>query len=476
MHIGSLRTALFAYLYAKKNNGHFIVRIEDTDRERFVPDAEERILESLKWAGITPDNATYFISPEEYSLDSHGPYVQSRRLDIYKTYTKQLIDSGHAYYAFDTSEELDAMRKKQEAEKKAPRYDRNAMRNQMTLEEEETTALIASGTPHTIRLKVPENEVVAFQDVIRGEVSFKTSEIDDQILMKSDGYPTYHLAVVVDDHLMEITHVIRGEEWLPSTPKHILLYQAFGWEAPFYAHLPLLVNEQKQKLSKREGDVSVEDFKDKGYLPEALVNFIALLGWNPGDEREFFNLGQLVQEFSLERVHKAPAVFDIKKLNSINSHYIRQIEVLDLVEMVKPFSKLTVSPDVMLKITLVLRDRLTHLAEFDALAQGFLTVQEYSSELLQFPKSTNEHTVLGLTKALEILQNSETGIWDDQEMLTETLGSVVHELGLKNGDVFWPVRVALSGQEKSASPVEFLWVLGKEESIKRIEKAVSYLK
>ncbi|MFH1286865.1 MAG: glutamate--tRNA ligase [Candidatus Magasanikbacteria bacterium] len=335
LHIGGLRTALFAYLHAKKSGGIFLLRIEDTDRERFVEGGMENILNSLSWAGITPDEGV--VQNKNGNIvqkGEHGPYIQSERNDIYNEHIQKLLDSGHAYHCFCSRERLGEVREEQQKNKQPTLYDghcRNMSENEVKerLEEQDVQ--------HVIRLRIPEEGTTSFEDSIRGTVKFKNSLIDDQVLQKSDGFPTYHLANVVDDHLMEITHVIRGEEWLSSTPKHILLYQFFGWKVPTFAHLPLLINEQKQKLSKRHGDVSVEDFKEAGYLPEALVNFVAFLGWNPGDEREIFTLSELTDEFDLSKVQKAAAVFNREKLNWVNKHYICQMEPDFLLEATKPF-------------------------------------------------------------------------------------------------------------------------------------------
>ena len=322
--MGGLRTALYNYLFAKKNGGAFILRIEDTDRSRYVEGAVDSLITTLQWAGLDFDEGPLRGGPK-------GPYVQSERLTIYKQHAEILLNSGKAYYAFDTTEELEEMRKHQEKMRIPTKYDRRALK----LTKEEVKEKLESGLPYVVRLKVPDTATVAFDDHIRGRVEFSTDQIDDQVLLKSDGYPTYHLANVVDDHLMEITHVIRGEEWLSSTPKHVLLYQYFGWELPQLAHLPLLLNPDKSKLSKRQGDVAVEDYRGKGYLKEALVNFVAFLGWNPGDEREIFSLDELVKEFSLERVGKAGAVFNIEKLDWLNAQHLRSKSDEEILAMLK---------------------------------------------------------------------------------------------------------------------------------------------
>jgi glutamyl-tRNA synthetase, bacterial family len=321
MHVGSLRSALYDYLLAKKFGGSFILRIEDTDQTREVEGAVENIIKILSWAGLD-----YSEGPGKPGICAS--YIQSERLSIYNKYAQQLIEQGDAYYCFCSTERLDQMRERQRAMSLPPAYDRRC-RN---LPKEEVDKNLASGHNHVIRMKVPLEGQVIVKDLIRGDIVFDYKVLDDQVLMKSDGFPTYHLAVVVDDHEMEISHVIRGEEWLPSTPKHLLLYKYFGWTAPEFAHFPLLLNPDRSKLSKRQGDVAVEDYRDKGYLPEALINFIALLGWNPGDgdEREIFSLPELVNEFTIERVGKSGAVFDIEKLQWLNGVYIRKNSAQEL--------------------------------------------------------------------------------------------------------------------------------------------------
>ena len=323
LHIGSLRSALYNYLFAKHHGGVCILRIEDTDRTRLVEGAIEEQIASLAWAGVTFDEGPHVGG-------DYGPYIQSERFDLYREYGMKLIESQHAYYAFDTSEELDEMRQRQQAAGIAPKYDRSVMRNQFTLGEQETQRLLDEGAEYVIRLTIPHNEDIRFTDAVRGDVVVQGREVDDQILLKSDGFPTYHLANIVDDHLMGITHVIRGEEWLPSTPKHVILYRAFGWEAPTFAHLPLLLNPDRSKMSKRHGDVMVSDFRDKGYFADAMVNYVALCGWNPGTEQEVFSHDALIEQFSLERVGKAGAIFDYKKLDWMNSEYLKQRDPADL--------------------------------------------------------------------------------------------------------------------------------------------------
>jgi glutamyl-tRNA synthetase len=312
LHVGGLRTALYNFLFAKHHGGKFILRIEDTDQTRKVEGAVENLIETLKWAGVEYDEG-----PDRDG--GFGPYIQSQRLELYRQHVKELVGFDKAYYCFCTSERLDEVRQKQMALKQSPSYDRRC-RN---LSFSEAEHRVAVGERYVVRMKVPLDGEITFEDVIRGKVTIAHKMLDDQVLIKSDGFPTYHLAVVVDDHLMGITHIIRGEEWLSSVPKHILLYQYFGWEVPVLVHLPLLLNPDKSKLSKRQGDVAVEDYRAKGYLKEAIVNFIAFLGWNPGDEREVFFMDQLIQEFSLERVGKSGAVFNVDKLNWLNQQHIK---------------------------------------------------------------------------------------------------------------------------------------------------------
>ena len=313
VHLGSLRTALYNYLFARHHNGTFILRIEDTDQARYTEGAVENLLTTLQWAGLDYDEG-----PEKNG--SYGPYYQSQRRDIYNKYVDQLLTAGNAYRCFCSAERLQKIREAQIASKETPKYD-GLCRN-LSVQESEGRAANES---FVVRLKIPESGETIVRDIIRGEVIFQNELIDDQVLIKSDGFPTYHLANVVDDHLMQISHVIRGEEWLLSMPKHILLYDYLGWEKPQFAHLPLLLNEDRSKLSKRQGDVAVEDYRKKGYLPQALVNFVALLGWNRGDDQEMFSLEELVESFSLERVSKAGAIFNREKLDWMNGIYLREI-------------------------------------------------------------------------------------------------------------------------------------------------------
>ncbi len=456
LHIGSARTALFEYLAAKSSGGKFYLRIEDTDRSRYVEGAEERLLESLRWLKLIPDNVDNIV-------------VQSERLDLYKKHAFELVKSGKAYICTCTKEELDAERKKLEAESKPPRYtgacrDKNIQPGDV------------SGD-YVIRLKMPSTGEVVVHDLVRGDIKFDLSLFDDQILLKSDGYPTYHLASVIDDHEMGITYILRAEEWLSSTPKHLVLYEAFGWTPPKFGHFSMILAPDHSKLSKRHGATSVEEFKLLGYLPEAIINFTALLGWNPKDEREFFTLDELVTEFKLANLNKAPAVFNIDKLNSINEHYIRiqnsEFRIQKDNSKIKNYlSNFNVAELTDGEFELIGRGGYKTLGEAAEYILKLRQEPEYDASILIFKKSTKETTL----EALQLVQSKLPTIeqWNN-EAIQQLLADVVSEGGFNNGDVFWPVRVALSGAEKSPSPVELAVALGKEKTLKRIEKAVAKL-
>ena len=449
LHIGSARTALFAYLFAKRNGGEFLLRIEDTDRARLVEGSAERMIESLKWLNIVPENLNNIV-------------VQSKRTDIYLKYALELVKNGKAYVCECSKERLEKLREEQERKKLPPQYDRHC--RDLNLEYKEG---------FVIRFKMPLSGEIVFSDPILGEIKFDAALQDDAVLIKSDGFPTYHLAAIVDDHEMKISHVIRGVEWLASTPKHIALYEAFGWEPPLFAHLPVILGpDHKHKLSKRDGDVSVIDFKTKGYLPEALINFIVLLGWNPKTEREIFSLDELVSEFKLENVNKSPAVFDINKLNDISEKYIKEQvenEKLKVKSIFKKEFELEVSDG---ELALVGRGGFVTLKDAADYILKLRQDPEYEGKMLIFKKSTEEATLKGLQAAEAELQTIDD--WKVQELQMQ-LSLVVSRNNLTNGDVFWPVRVALSGEERSPSPVELAIALGKKETLKRIEKAIKKL-
>ncbi|OGI14131.1 MAG: glutamate--tRNA ligase [Candidatus Moranbacteria bacterium RIFCSPHIGHO2_12_FULL_54_9] len=500
LHIGGLRTALYNYLFAKKHGGTFILRIEDTDQSRFVPGAIESLIQSLDETGLTPDEGVFLKKnhgsgirdqetkesksyPGIIESGDFGPYIQSERLDIYKQYADELIASGKAYHCFCSAERLTEVREAQAKNKQAPKYDKYCL----SLAADERKQKVTSGVPCVIRLNVlEEHGDVVFADLVRGEVRIRTQDIDDQVLVKSDGFPTYHLANVVDDHLMRISHVIRAEEWLPSTPKHILLYEAFGWEMPQFAHIPLLLNPDKSKLSKRQGDVSVEEYLKKGYLKEALINFIALLGWNPGQGsvQEIFSLDELVQAFDLGHVHKAGAVFDLQKLDWMNAEYIKRLPVDELYEKISTggFLEKTLiaaapeamrSEEYLKRVLSIERERLAKLSDIGENNPFFFAAElSYDTGLLHWKGNAPDMTREALTKSEKILSDLNDLEWSKKEILEKIL---LEAAGERKGDLLWPLRVALTGAERSPSPFEIAWVLGKEESLKRLENSIKRL-
>jgi len=405
LHIGGLRTALYSYLFAKKNGGKFLLRIEDTDRERFVADGVTNILKSLYWAGIMPDEGVkldYESTGECQTIQEgeNGSYIQSERLDIYKKYVNELLEKGHAYYCFCTPERLTELRDRQQKKKLPTGYDGHCREINL----EEAKKRISAGGKYVVRMKMPKTGETIFKDLIRGEVKIKNELIDDQVILKSDGYPTYHLAVVVDDHLMEVSHIIRGEEWISSVPKHIQLYKYFGWEIPQMAHLPLLLNSDKSKLSKRQGDVAVEDYIKKGYLPEALINFVAFLGWNPGDDRELFTLKELVSEFDLEKVGKAGAIFNMDKLAWYNKQYIKKLSDSELVEKAWPWlEKIAEKSELLTKAVSLERERIAILSELPSAIEFIFKLPDYQPELLIWKKQHSDGEVICVGKKAVLL-------------------------------------------------------------------------
>jgi len=478
LHIGGVRTALYNYLLAHKLGGTFILRIEDTDQTRFVEGAENYILDALKWLGIMPDEGIGVGGP-------HEPYRQSERKELYKVYADELINSGKAYYAFDTSEELDAMRAIYESKGSAFQYNaltRVKLKNSLAMSEQEITDLIASGMPYVIRLKVPAKAEIRFQDSIRDWVHVHTSSIDDKVLMKSDGMPTYHLANVVDDHIMEITHVIRGEEWLPSAPLHILLYQAFGWQPPQFAHLPLLLKpEGNGKLSKRDADlggfpvfplewkdpqsgVVSKGFKQEGYLPAAMINFLAFLGWNPGTEQELFSLDELISAFSLERINKAGAKFDVNKAKWFNEQYLKLQDVSSLASQYLPdLPKKEAESFVHLFL-----DRITFPQELGEKVKEFTELPSaYEEEVVQ--NKWNEESQKGLQVLKESLPDLE--LWE-AESIKSFIQLKFEEAGIKMGKVMQMLRVALSGNGAGPDLMISMELWGKDQVLLRLKKAI----
>ena len=474
LHVGGLRTALYNYLFAKHHGGSFILRIEDTDRSRFVDDAEEDILESLWWAGLSFD--------EGPGRDgAHAPYRQSERRDLYSEAAARLVSQGHAYYAFDTPEELEMMKSRLAAEgNPSPRYDavtRRTMRNSLALSAAEVDALLSKDVPRVIRLKVPDAGLVTFSDSVRGEVTIDTAEIDDQVLIKSDGLPTYHLANVVDDHEMEVTHVIRGEEWLPSTPKHILLYRFLGWAPPEMAHLPLILSPTGGNLSKRTSGsqgipVLVRDYVAAGYEPEALVNYLAFLGWNPGTEREVYTLDELVAEFSIARVRQSGVQFDPDKLRWFNEQHLRGLDQSELVRRVKVHTDragLAVSRDFLERVLMLMKDRISFAADIATGARYFIEDPESYDES-GITKRWKEDSASLLTRYADLLESANEFDADSAEAMLRQLAEM-SDVGA--GRIIHPVRIALSGVTFGPGLFDLMEMLGRETCVRRIRAAVA---
>jgi glutamyl-tRNA synthetase len=487
LHSGGVRTALFNYLFAKKHGGDFVLRIEDTDQNRYVEGAEDYIVEALNWCGISFDEGPG-------KNEKFGPYRQSERQHLYKQYADQLILEGNAYYAFDTSEELNAHRKGHEAEGKTFIYnwhnrEKGRLVNSLVLTEAETQAKIDGGADYVVRFKSPQDETLHLKDIIRGDISIDTNVLDDKILFKSDGMPTYHLANIVDDHLMEITHVIRGEEWLPSLALHYQLYNAFGWEAPEFAHLPLILKPTgKGKLSKRDGDKlgfpvfplaytdpktndTSRGYKDDGYFPEAVVNFLAFLGWNPGTEQEIFTLEQLISEFDLDRVHKAGARFDPDKTKWFNHHYMQEQLDLDLAKQFKAIQPELAEVDVnyIALVVALIKERATFVNEFWDLSHFFFTTPTGYNEKAA-KKAWKEDTDTIMNELVSVILKTEADS-------AETLRTAIKEwIGFKDigfGKVMMPLRLALVGALQGPDVFDIMFMIGKDEAIKRIEIAVN---
>lgn len=468
LHVGGLRTALYNFLFARKNNGRFILRIEDTDRSRYVEGAVENLITSLKWCGLEYDEGP------DIGGD-YGPYMQSQRLDIYQKYAQELILKGHAYYCFCSAERLENLRKEQQ-QLKLPqaKYDKRCLH----LSKSEIEEKLELEIPHVIRLNVEPNQKIIFEDVIRGQVEFDSNSIDDQVLIKSDGYPTYHLANVVDDHLMKISHVIRGEEWLSSTPKHILLYDFFNWEKPIFAHLPLLLNPDRSKLSKRQGDVAVEDYRAKGYLKEALINFIALLGWNAGDDKEFYYMNELIEKFSLERVNKSGAVFDINKLNWLNAEHLRKKSNEEILIMLKEhiqkteYADKSLDDNFLLSIIEAMKERVSFIHEFvDNCKYFYEPPKEYEQKAIE--KNWKPETPQQLQKLRDSFMLLDNPTKEDYE---NVLTKVAAKLNVGKGKLIHPLRLSVSGQSTGPGIFDLLFILGKDEVIKRIDKAINSIK
>lgn len=463
LHVGGLRTALYNFLFARHHGGVNVLRIEDTDQTRLVEGAAANFVEVCRWAGVEFDE-----SPEKGG--AYGPYVQSERTEIYREHAQKLLASGAAYYAFDSPEDLDAMRERMNKAGVVAKYDRSTMRNQYTLGDDETARLLAENAPKVVRLKVPLTGEIRFSDVVRGEIVVPARDVDDSVLLKSDGFPTYHLANVVDDRLMEITHVIRGEEWLPSTPKHVLLYQGFGWNPPEFAHLPLLLNPDKSKLSKRQGDVAVEDYRAKGFFNAALVNFLALLGWNPTADREIFALDEMIAMFDLKKVNKAGAVFDIKKLEWMNAAYLRAKSAEELGAALVPMLEARgihgVSADYAGKVAVLLRERVTLLNEIPAFGDYMFAPPAEFDDAYRAKHRTPETPAL-LAALAERLPEEWT-----QQVLHDAVHAFLAERGLALKNIVHPLRHAITGKSVGAGLFETMELLGRRECVRRIEAQI----
>ncbi|MCW1948936.1 MAG: glutamate--tRNA ligase [Candidatus Shapirobacteria bacterium] len=456
LHIGTLRTLLYDYALAKKNNGQFIFRLEDTDQKRYVEGSEKRLIETIKDYGLNWDEGPDVGGP-------YSPYVQTERLDIYQKYIQELIDKGFAYYCFCSQERLDSLRASQKAAGHLPKYDQHCLH----LSKEEIQKNLDAKIPYTIRMVIPKNETIIFEDAIRGKIKFNTNDVDDQVLIKSNGIPTYHFAAVVDDHLMKITHVFRGEEWLTSTPKHLLLYRYFNWEPPQFAHLTVLLNpDGKGKMSKRSGSTHARAFLDDGYLPEAMLNFLMLLGWNPGNNQEFFTLDEFVKEFSIEHLHKKSPVFDRKKLDYFNGYYLRQKTDDQLFDLFKKF--LPQATDNQIKTLVpVLKDRLVKLSDLQTQTKFLFEDVEYDKDLLLKKGTTPELAKVMLTKTKELLSNFS----DIQNRITNLIG----ENNWNVGEFFMVFRVAICGSAFTPPVVDCLPALGKESTLRKLDIALNKL-
>ena len=466
MHVGNLRTALYAYLITKHEGGDFILRIEDTDQERYMEGAVDIIYRTLEKTGLIHDEG-----PDKDG--GFGPYVQSERqaMGIYQKYAEQLVEQGDAYYCFCKEEELASM-KRIVAGKEISIYDKRCMKLPKAIVDQR----IAAGEPHVIRFNMPTEGTTTFHDVIYGDITVNNEELEDLILIKSDGYPTYNFANVIDDHLMGITHVVRGNEYLSSAPKYNRIYEAFGWEIPTYVHCPLITNEEHQKLSKRSGHSSYEDLVDQGFLTEAIVNFVALLGWSPSDNREIFSLEELIEAFDYTHMSKSPAVFDIQKLRWMNGEYMKKMDPDEFYERALPYLKDVLKKDYdFKKIAGMVQTRIEVFPDIPDLVDFFETVPEYDSSMYchKKMKTTEESSLQVLKEVLPILEAQEDYTNDP---LYETLSAFVKEKGYKNGYVMWPLRTACSGKQMTpAGATEIMEIIGKEETLKRVRAAIEKL-
>ena len=468
MHIGNLRTALYTYLVAKKNGGTFILRIEDTDRERYVEGAVDIIYNTLKKTGLNWDEGPDIGGPV-------GPYIQSQRMGMFKAYAEKLVETGHAYYCFCDKDRLEEMRKIQSASGMVPKYDGHC-RN---LSKEEVAEKLAAGIPYVIRQKCPQEGTTTFHDEVFGDITVNNSELDDQVLIKADGMPTYNFANVVDDHTMGITHVIRGNEYLSSTPKYNLLYEAFGWDIPVYIHVPPVMKDATHKLSKRNGDASFEDLIAKGYLEEAVINYIALLGWAPKGENEIFTLPELVEAFDINGISHSPAIFDPAKLKAINGIYIRKMTPEKFIEMARPYIEqgtkrtdldMNVLAEMLQPRTEVFTDIPEQIDFIDELPEYDIAM--YSHKKM---KTNSENSLQSLRDLLPVLEGIDPADWK-LDVIHDRVFALIAEKGVKNGLILWPLRVAVSGKQFTpGGGIEIAELLGKDETIARVKKGIEKL-
>ena len=466
MHLGGLRTALYNYLYAKKMGGKFILRIEDTDQERYVEGATEVIYDTLKGCGMDWDEG-----PDVGG--DYGPYIQSERKDMYLPYAKQLVESGHAYYCFCTKCELDERRAAAEARGEVFKYDKHCLK----LTPEEVQAKLDAGVPYVIRQNAPTTGETSYDDVVFGHLTFPNDTLDDMVLIKQDGMPTYNFANVIDDHTMGITHVMRGLEYLSSTPKYTLLYEAFGWESPVYVHLTTVMRDATHKLSKRDGDAYYSDFVEKGYLTEALINYLALVGWNPGNDREFFTMDELTEAFSIERLSKSPGIFDVEKLTWFNWEYIRKLDFEKYLELVAPwFDQVLAGKNIdYRRLAQLMQERTEVFNRVPGMVKFLAELPEYKIDLYTHKKMKTNPEVA--KKSLELVEPVLEGLADwTEENIHAALMAAIAEAGMKNGAVLWPLRIAISGQASTpGGAIEIAWLLGKEETLRRLEDGLSRL-
>lgn len=457
MHVGSMAILLKNYAYAKKHGGQFLLRIEDTDKEREVPGGVQQIQDVIHAYGLDWDEG-----PEKNG--QHGPYIQSERLELYKKYAQELVDTDKAYYCFCSKERLEQVREQQKAAHQPPRYDRHCR----ALSTEEVQVRLQAGDEYVIRLRVPDDQEITVKDLIRGDITFNSSEVDDQVLLKSDGYPTYHLAVVVDDHLMEITHIMRGEEWISSTPKHILLYQAFGWEQPVFAHIPVFLNpDGKGKMSKRKGAVSAQSFLERGYLPEALLNFFMILGWTPQDQRELLTLEEYIQEFDPVDVSPKSVVFDIQKLNWLNGVYIRKLPIAELKERLQPYLPADFPQEQFGEMLPLVLERLVTLSDIEEYTSfWYRPISPAAVDLLK--KGTAELVTQQLRELYAALDQVQT--WDTLS-IEQAVRSIQEASEYKKNQFFMMLRVATTGKTATPPLFETMAVLGKEKTLQRLQEA-----